>query len=185
MKKGSKEGRAQQPNPKKASKKSGPEGPRPSEWLATDPPPGAKRSRPRVGRFTLWLELVGGVLAVFVALNVLLPCTWKFNFRCPPPPPAVRVTDYNGPDEWVELTNEGGKRVDLTRWQVEDLEGDAYTFLGFGLDAGESVVVHTGHGTDTDTDVFWGRNDNVWNNEMEQVFVRDPEGNEIDHFTDE
>ena len=45
---------------------------------------------------------------------------------------------------------------------MENGDGDTYSFpSGFTLSAGSSVRVHTGDGTDTTTDLYWGRGSGV------------------------
>ena len=82
----------------------------------------------------------------------------------------------------MELTNVGADPVDLTRWEVSDSAGHTYQFMGPTLDPGASVVLHTGHGIDTISDVYWGRDDQVWNDGTEQVVVVSPDRREVDTY---
>ena len=72
-------------------------------------------------------------------------------------------------DETVTITNTGNGEVDLSGVTLVYGAGDEnrqrYTFAaGFTLDAGESVTVHTGSGSDTQTDVYLGNEAPVLNN---------------------
>ena len=72
---------------------------------------------------------------------------------------------HNINEEWVEVVNTGSA-VSLSGWTVHD-EGPNYTFAfpsGFTLAGGGRVKIHSGSGTDTATDLYWGRSQHVWNN---------------------
>lgn len=143
-----------------------------------------------VGRFWLGLSKIKKVISVSAALVALglatvqlyqqAPCSWTQS--CPAEQ-EIRVTGYNGAEEWVQLTNTGGDPVDLTRWEVRDAAGHGYEFMDVLLAPGDSVVLHTGHGEDGQTDVYWGRNDNVWDDGTEQVVVISPQRCEVDTYT--
>jgi len=47
---------------------------------------------------------------------------------------------------------------------------------GVSLDPGETVTLHTGSGTDTATDLYWGSGSPVWNNGGDTVFVTTDDG---------
>lgn len=84
--------------------------------------------------------------------------------------------------EWVVVTNEGNEAMDLTGYVVSDEAGHAYVFPdGFTLDAGRSVTLHTGSGTDTATELYWnyGGATAVWNNGGDTVTVTDDRGNVV------
>lgn len=80
-------------------------------------------------------------------------------------------------DEYVVLANRGEHELNLSGWTVEDEVGKTYTVPdGFVLDAGGRVTLHTGSGSDSSTDLYWGRNGAVWNNGGDVVTVRYPNG---------
>jgi hypothetical protein len=81
---------------------------------------------------------------------------------------AVTITglSYADDDEWVEIANPGMASQDFTFWTLVDEENNTYSFAeGFVLGPGAAVVVHTGQGNDTETDLYWGRDDLVWDDE--------------------
>lgn len=81
-------------------------------------------------------------------------------------------------DEYVEIRNDDADALDATGWTLEDEAGYAYEFPdGFALDAGATVRVHTGDGTDSSTDLYWGRGSPVWNNGGDTAHVYDDAGN--------
>jgi competence protein ComEC len=83
-------------------------------------------------------------------------------------------------DEYVVLENAGSDPLDLSGWTLADEAGRTYAFPdGFELAAGEQVTVHTGSGTDTATDLYWGSGSPVWNNGGDTVVVRDADGDVV------
>jgi hypothetical protein len=79
-------------------------------------------------------------------------------------------------DEYVVFENQGSAAADMTGWEVTDEVGKTYTFSSFTLDAGATVTLHTGAGTDTETDVYWDYGSAVWNNGGDTVSVYDDSG---------
>jgi endonuclease YncB( thermonuclease family) len=82
--------------------------------------------------------------------------------------------------ETVTLRNCGGRALAMGGWTLRDLAGRRYAFPeGFELPAGEAVTVHTGEGSDTGTDLFWGAGRPVWNDRGDTVIVADAGGREL------
>jgi len=80
-------------------------------------------------------------------------------------------------DEYVVFENPENASIDLTGYTVEDEAGKQYTFPdGFTLGAGETVTLHSGSGTDTSTDLYWGSGSPIWNNSGDTVYVFDDAG---------
>lgn len=80
-------------------------------------------------------------------------------------------------DEYVVFENTGSTSVDLSGWELADAADHTYTFPeGTVLEPGESVTIHTGTGTDTETDLYWGQASAVWNNGGDTVILRDDSG---------
>jgi len=74
-------------------------------------------------------------------------------------------------DEYVDIKNDGSSSLDMTGWKVEDEAGYTYQFPdGFTLDAGATVRLHSGDGTDSSTDLYWGGS-YVWNNDSDTCYV--------------
>ena len=83
-------------------------------------------------------------------------------------------------DEYVVFENSGDEPLDLSGWQVEDEAGHSYTFPdGFTLDPGATVTLHTGSGTDSETDLYWGSGSPIWNNGGDTVVVTNAEGERV------
>jgi len=75
-------------------------------------------------------------------------------------------------DEYVVFENTGGTALDMGGWTVQDESGKTYTVPdGFVLDAGAQVTLHTGSGSDTASDLYWGYGSAVWNNGGDTVTV--------------
>jgi competence protein ComEC len=87
-------------------------------------------------------------------------------------------------DEYVAFENVGDEPLDLSGWTVEDEAGRTYTFAnGYTLAAGETVTLHTGSGTDSDTDLYWGSGSPIWNNGGDTVIVRNSDGDIVHQET--
>jgi hypothetical protein len=74
---------------------------------------------------------------------------------------AIRFTlvHYRGSNlnnEYVFIKNTGSSRVRMTGWRLKDASVYRYTFPMFRLGGGRSVTIHTGHGSDTRSDLYWG-----------------------------
>ncbi|MDT3433949.1 lamin tail domain-containing protein [Haloarcula sp. 1CSR25-25] len=77
-------------------------------------------------------------------------------------------------DEYVVFRNAGADPLAMGGWTVADESGRTYVFPdGFTLDPDETVTLHTGSGTDTDTDRYWGSARPIWNNGGDTVTVTD------------
>jgi competence protein ComEC len=80
-------------------------------------------------------------------------------------------------DEYVRLRNSGDGSLDMSGWTVSDAAGATYTVPdGYTLGAGETVTLHTGSGTDSQTDLYWGSGSPIWNNGGDTVTVRNSNG---------
>ena len=75
--------------------------------------------------------------------------------------------------QYICLQNRAETPVNMSGWLLRDAKGATYTFPSFELQPGTCVLVHTGNGTDTDTDLYWGRGSSVWCNEGDTVSLYD------------
>jgi endonuclease YncB( thermonuclease family) len=81
-------------------------------------------------------------------------------------------------DEYVDVKNDGSSSLDMTGWTLEDEAGYTYQFPdGFSLGAGDTVRVHTGSGTDSSTDLYWGSGSPIWNNDSDTAYLYDDASN--------
>lgn len=83
-------------------------------------------------------------------------------------------------DEYVAFRNTGDEALNLSDWVVENEEGRRFVFPdGFTLDAGQNVTLHSGRGSDTETDVYWGATSGVWDDDGDTITVRTADGREV------
>lgn len=83
--------------------------------------------------------------------------------------------------EWVDVTNNGRKSVNLDDWTLSDESGHSYTFHHYRLDGRATVRIHTGQGRDSHTDLYQDRRAYVWNNDHDTATLR----NDRDRFVDD
>lgn len=90
---------------------------------------------------------------------------------------AEGTENENLNDEYLVFENTGGDALDLSGWQTADSADHMYTVPdGFTLAPGERVTLHTGSGTDTAKDLYWGSGSAIWNNGGDTVTVTDSSG---------
>ncbi|MBP5910763.1 lamin tail domain-containing protein [Streptomyces sp. LBUM 1478] len=82
--------------------------------------------------------------------------------------------------EWVEITNNARRSVNLDGWTLKDEDGHTYTFEDYRLDGRTTVRIHTGHGRDTDTDLYQDSRRYVWDNRSDTATLRNDRGRYID-----
>lgn len=79
--------------------------------------------------------------------------------------------------ETVTFENRGANALALSGWTVRDEAGHTYSFPDrSALAPGARLTLHTGRGTDTKTDRYWGLTSAVWNNDGDTVIVEDATG---------
>lgn len=86
----------------------------------------------------------------------------------------------NENDEYIVFENTGTEPLDLSGWRVEDKADHTYYFpSGFTLDPGARVTLYTGSGTNSNTELYWGSNSAIWNNDGDTIYVYDEEGRKV------
>jgi hypothetical protein len=76
----------------------------------------------------------------------------------------------------VAYENTGSATLDLTGWTVSNDRGVTYSFPdGFALASDERVTLHT-RGTSTESELYWGEPEEVWNDCIDMMTVRDADG---------
>lgn len=78
-------------------------------------------------------------------------------------------------NEVVVIKRVGDGELALSRWKMEDGEGNAYTFPDLVLNKDGAVQVYTRSGVDTVIELFWGMGRAAWSS-GEQVTLVDPQG---------
>jgi competence protein ComEC len=80
-------------------------------------------------------------------------------------------------DEYVVFRNTGSETLDLSGWTVSDEAGQTYTIpSGTTLGPDKTITLHTGSGTDSETDLYWGSGSPIWNNGGDTVRVTNSQG---------
>jgi len=82
--------------------------------------------------------------------------------------------------EYVTIKNVGSTSRSLTGFTVRDAQNHVYTFGSFTLRAGKVVRLHTGRGTNTATDRYWGRSAYIWNNTGDKATLKNRAGSTVD-----
>jgi competence protein ComEC len=83
-------------------------------------------------------------------------------------------------DEYIIFENTGDEPIELSGWTVEDEAAHSYEFpQGFMLEAGATVTLRTGSGTDTDTELYWGSASPIWNNNGDTVTLSNPDDEHV------
>lgn len=82
--------------------------------------------------------------------------------------------------EWVEITNQSRRAVNLDGWTLRNRDGDRFRFDDVRLAGRATVRVHTGVGRDTRTDLYQDRHHYVWGNYSDTATLRDDRGRTVD-----
>jgi Lamin Tail Domain len=107
--------------------------------------------------------------------------------------PCVRIYRiyYNSPGkdtgsnaslnaEFISLYNSCPTGRYLKAWKIRDAAGHTYTFGNYTLGGHGTVRVHTGQGSNTAADRYWGLGWYVWNNDGDTAYLRDRSGTLLD-----
>ena len=70
--------------------------------------------------------------------------------------------------------------MDLQGWRLADNDGHVYRFPTTRLSPGQSVTVHTGHGTNRLGHRYRGRTSHVWENGGEEAVLSTRAGTRVD-----
>lgn len=92
------------------------------------------------------------------------------------------VGNENLTEEWACFANHENTSVDMTNWVAKNDSGHTFTFPAFTLPSGASVKLHTGSGTNTSTDLYWGSRSTIWNKAGDTVYLYDTNGNLVDEY---
>jgi hypothetical protein len=85
--------------------------------------------------------------------------------------------------EYIVFTNEGNSSLELTGWMVLDESNNEYYFPSFSLGNGSTVTLYIGSGTDSQTELFWGSTKSIWNNDGDELFLRDAQGFLVSYYS--
>ncbi|MEU8677865.1 lamin tail domain-containing protein [Streptomyces sp. NPDC048560] len=82
--------------------------------------------------------------------------------------------------EWIEITNNHRRAVNLDGWTLRDRDGNRYRFDNVRLAGRATVRIHTGHGRDTRSDLFQDRRDYMWDNHSDTATLRNEHRSVVD-----
>jgi hypothetical protein len=82
--------------------------------------------------------------------------------------------------EWLVVKNVTSTTKCLTGWTVRDAANHVYTFGSFCLAGYKAVYLHTGKGTNTSSNRYWGLGWYVWNNTGDSAYLRNSSGTLMD-----
>lgn len=98
-----------------------------------------------------------------------------------PAGPAVRIMRVNKVGEYVDLVNEGSQGQDLAGWVLVSERGNQRCNLGGVVQAGATLRVHAGRGTNSEQAYYCGYGGPIWNNsERDPAVLLGPSGVEVD-----
>ncbi|WP_405686730.1 lamin tail domain-containing protein [Streptomyces sp. NBC_01387] len=100
---------------------------------------------------------------------------------------ALGAVHFNGPGrghrpgqgldaEWVTVTNNSRRPVELKGWTLSDAQHHSYRFHALRLGAHKSVKVHTGTGRDSGRDVYQNRHASIWDRAGDTATLRNARG---------
>lgn len=78
--------------------------------------------------------------------------------------------------ECVTIFNGSPDDISLSGWRILDTRSHVFTFPPAILPTGGSITVHTGSGSDSDTNLFWGNKRAIWNNDGDVLYLIDDVG---------
>ena len=80
-------------------------------------------------------------------------------------------------DEYIVFENTGESALDMSGWTVSDEADHTYTVpQGFTLDPGAQVTLYTGSGENSESELYWGSERAVWNNNGDTIYVHNNDG---------
>lgn len=127
-------------------------------------------------------SIVLGFSAILGAVMMLAPAA-----QAAASPVVIHEIYYNSPGkdtgsnwslnhEWVQLHNRTSRTINLTHWTLRDRAGHVYRFGTYRIKPGGYVKIHTGRGTNTQTNRYWRRGSYVWNNDGDTATLKNASG---------
>ena len=95
-------------------------------------------------------------------------------------PPGRDGDDLNG--EWVTLINRGSRSIELEGLVLSDESNNVFELPDRDLAAGARLKIHSGTGRPSDSQLYWGRDRPLWNNDGDTAILRGPDGELIARF---
>lgn len=90
---------------------------------------------------------------------------------------CIRMIKFDYYKEFITFKNVCNYSISLDGWYVTDeTDFHVYKFSETVMDPHSSLTLHTKRGEDNSTDIFWGSERPIWNNNRDTVFLRDGNG---------
>jgi micrococcal nuclease len=104
-------------------------------------------------------------------------------------PVRIAYVQYDAPGddrenlngEYVSLVAE--ERTDLSGWTLGEGDGTLYHFPSLTLEAGDSLVIHTGSGVPGGCDLYWNQTSPLLGNSADSVVLKDPTGKTVSSYS--
>ena len=90
---------------------------------------------------------------------------------------------YNLNGEYVVIKNYEDEAVNLKGWKLRDEYGHTYVFPSVTIPSGGTIKIYTGSGTDTETELYWGSDYPIWNNDGDTAYLYDSHGRLVDTYS--
>ena len=84
--------------------------------------------------------------------------------------------------ENLTFHNDGNETINLTGWIIQDRAGHSYEFLEYIVEPEVGFTIYCGNGEDNQTEVYWGSNSPIWNNDGDRMTLRDIDGYLVNEF---
>lgn len=125
-----------------------------------------RRTAVAIGVFALFGT---ALISVGAEASAATPCTqiYRIVYNSPGKDTWSNAS-LNG--EWIQLHNRCTRSITLTSLRIRDAAGHVYAFSTYKLGPHKYVKVHTGRGTNTSTDRYWGLKGYVWNNDKDTAY---------------
>ena len=93
---------------------------------------------------------------------------------------AAGNDNENLDDEYLVFENAGSESIDISGWTLSDSAGHTYTVPeDVQLASGARIRLVTGSGTNTDSTLYWGESEALWNNGGDTITVRNADGETV------
>jgi hypothetical protein len=137
--------------------------------------------RRSIGILATAAVVLGGTLAVTGPAEAATPPLRFHGAQYDSPGSDTRsATSLN--NEWVSLVNSGSAAVNLNHYTIRDKANHVYTFGNVSIAGkGGRLWLHTGKGTNTTANRYWGSGNYIWNNDGDTAYLRNASGKAVDN----
>lgn len=123
----------------------------------------------------------GGLAIIFAALTISISLAAVAPGSIGTDIAKITGLNYQGPDQWVEIANQGTGSIDLTGWTLMNQENQTYVFpANTTLKAGSRITVHSLDGSNTPSDLY--NSTLLWNEGGDSATLRDADGRIISEY---